>query len=194
MPQKPERVFQGTGVSAGVVLGTALKLESHKQLVLKVHTLGHMAEEEVQRFLRAVDLSKTQLEVLKRRLEDKVGREHSYILDAHILMLEDQGLLSEIISSMRTAHVSAEWAVCRATDRLRQACESLNDEYFRERRHDVLDVGRKILLHLLGHQPQTVEDLKEPSVIVAHNLTPSDTIHMRKQYAEGFVTDIGGRT
>ena len=194
MPQKPERVFQGTGVSAGVVLGTALKLESHKQLVLKVHTLGHMAEEEVQRFLRAVDLSKTQLEVLKRRLEDKVGREHSYILDAHILMLEDHGLLSEIISSMRTAHVSAEWAVCRATDRLRQACESLNDEYFRERGRDIENIVERLLMNLSGEAHESWAPLPEDLILVGRDFDPSNFALVELEKVRGLALESGSRT
>jgi phosphoenolpyruvate-protein phosphotransferase (PTS system enzyme I) len=194
MAQKPERVFQGTGVSAGVVLGTALKLESHKQLVLKVHTLGHMVEEEVQRFLRAVDLSKTQLEVLKRRLEDKVGREHSYILDAHILMLEDKGLLSEIISSMRTAHVSAEWAVCRATDRLRQACESLNDEYFRERGRDIENIVERLLMNLSGEAHEGWAPLPEDLILVARDFDPSNFALVELEKVRGLALESGSRT
>ena len=194
MAQKPERVFQGTGVSAGVVLGTALKLESHKQLVLKIHTLGHMVEEEVQRFLRAVDLSKTQLEVLKRRLAEKVGREHSYILDAHILMLEDQGLLFEILSSIRTAHVSAEWAVCRATDRLKQACESLNDEYFRERGRDIENIVERLLMNLSGEAHESWAPLPEDLILVARDFDPSNFALVELEKVRGLALESGSRT
>ena len=86
--KKPESVFQGNGVSSGMVLGQALKLDSHNRVILKIHLDDtRSVEEEVQRVERAIRASKEQLEALKARLEEKVGREHSFILDVHLLML-----------------------------------------------------------------------------------------------------------
>ncbi len=99
MAAKPEKVFHGSGVSAGVVLGQALKFESHTRLLLKVHVDD--IEAEVRRYLRAIEASKEQLKALKSQLEEKVGSEHGIILDAHLLMLEDRSLNSEILESIR---------------------------------------------------------------------------------------------
>jgi phosphotransferase system enzyme I (PtsI) len=109
MASKPEMVFQGSGVSAGVVLGQALKIDSHNRLILKIRVDN--PEEEVLRFLKAVELSKEQLTALKSRLEEKVGSEHSIILDAHLLILEDRNLNAEILALIRNSKANAEWAV-----------------------------------------------------------------------------------
>ena len=107
MAAKPEKVFHGSGVSPGVVLGQALKFDSHNRLLLKVHVDD--VEEEVRRYLRAIEASKEQLKALKSQLEEKVGSEHGIILDAHLLMLEDRSLNAEILESIRKSHANAEW-------------------------------------------------------------------------------------
>jgi phosphotransferase system enzyme I (PtsI) len=100
---KPEKVFQGNGVSPGMVLGQALKLDSHNRVILRISVTD--VEEEVRRLEHAVAASKEQLEVLKQCLEEKVGREHSFMLDVHILMLEDNSLMREILTLIRKRHV-----------------------------------------------------------------------------------------
>jgi phosphotransferase system enzyme I (PtsI) len=148
MASKPEIVFRGSGVSSGVVWGRALKMDSHNRLILKV--LVDDAEAEVRRFLKAIEASKEQLQALKLQLEDKVGSEHSVILETHFLILEDRMLHAEILESIRLNRSNAEWAVTQAADRLVHAYESLSDEYFRERHSDLEHVVERIISNLSG--------------------------------------------
>lgn len=192
MVAKPERIFQGSGVSPGVVLGQALKFDSRKRVILKIRVDD--AAEETKRFQRAIEASKEQLEALKSRLEEKVGSEHSYILDAHLLMLEDQTLIAEILASIRNGNANAEWAVTQATDRLLHAYESLDDEYFRERHSDIENVVERILLNLSGDRPFSWEHLPGDLIIVSHDFNPSAFATMDLQKVRGLILESGGRT
>jgi phosphotransferase system enzyme I (PtsI) len=192
MASKPEKVFQGSGVSSGVALGQALKIDSHNRLVLKLHVEN--VEEEAHRFLAAIDASKDQLRALKSQLEEKVGSEHSIILDAHFLMLEDPTLKSEILAIIRNNNVNAEWAVIQATDRLVHDYESLEDEYFRERHSDIEHVAERILLNLSGHRPFSWENLPDDLIIVSRDFNPSNFAMMDLKKVRGLVLESGGRT
>jgi phosphotransferase system enzyme I (PtsI) len=191
MVRKRERVFQGNGVSAGIVLGQALKLDSRNRVILRIRVDD--VEEEVRRYLRAIEASKEQLAALKSRLEEKVGREHSIILDAHILMLEDKSLNAEILATIRDSHANAEWAVTQAADRLVHAYESLKDEYFRERHSDIEDVVERILINLSGGRPVSWEALPGDLIIVSHDFNPSNFASMDLQKVRGLVLESGGR-
>jgi phosphoenolpyruvate-protein phosphotransferase (PTS system enzyme I) len=189
---QPEKIFHGSGVSPGVVLGQALKIDIHNRLILKMHVDD--VEEEVRRFSKAIETSKEQLEALKTQLEEKMGSEHSVILDAHLLILEDRMLNAEILDGIRNAHANAEWAVTQATDRLVHAYESLEDEYFRERHSDIEHVVERILLNLSGDRPFSWEHLPDDLIIVSRDFNPSNFATMDLQKVRGLVLESGGRT
>jgi phosphoenolpyruvate-protein phosphotransferase (PTS system enzyme I) len=192
MGSKPEKIFHGSGVSPGVVLGQALKIDSHNRLILKIHVDD--AEEEARRFLRAIELSKEQLQVLKVQLEEKLGNEHSVILDAHLLILEDKALNTEILASIRDSHANAEWALIQASDRLVRAYQSLEDEYFRERHSDIEHVVERILINLSGDRPFSWEHLPDDLIIVSRDFNPSNFATMDLPKVRGLVLESGGRT
>ncbi len=192
MASKREIVLSGSGVSAGVVLGQALKLDSHNRLMLKIHVDD--IEAEADRYLRAVEAAKEQMENLRSRLEAKVGSEHSIILDAHLLILEDRTLNAEILAIMRNSHANAEWAVIQATDRLVHAYQSLDDEYFRERHSDIEQVAERILSNLSGDRPVSWEHLPDDLIIASSDFSPSNFATMDLQKVRGLVLESGGRT
>jgi phosphoenolpyruvate-protein phosphotransferase (PTS system enzyme I) len=193
--RKQERVFHGNGVSSGIVLGQALKLDSHNRVILKISIDDdRLVEEEVQRVMRAIQASKDQLEALKSQLEEKVGREHSFILDVHLLMLEDKGLLAQIFSNIRDQRANAEWAVRQATERILEAYESLEDEYFRDRRNDIEDVVERILFNLTGRRPFNWKSLPQDLIVVSHDFSPSSFAMIDLQKVRGLALESGGRT
>jgi phosphoenolpyruvate-protein phosphotransferase (PTS system enzyme I) len=192
MASKPEKVFQGNGVSPGVVFGQALKLDSRNRAILKIHVDD--VEEETRRFLRAIELSKEQLGSLKSRLEEKVGSEHSVILDAHLLILEDPTLNGQILSCIRENYINAEWAIVQARDSAVRAYDSLEDEYFRERHSDIEYVVERILLNLHGDRPFSWERLPGDLILVAHDFNPSAFATMDLKKVRGMVLESGGRT
>jgi phosphotransferase system enzyme I (PtsI) len=192
MAAKTEIVFNGSGVSPGIVLGQALKLDSHNRLILKVHVDD--VEGEANRYLRAIEAAKEQMENLKSRLEEKVGREHSVILDAHLLILEDRSFNAEILALIRDSHANAEWAVVQATDRLVYAYQSIDDEYFRERHSDIEQVAERILLNLSGDHPLSWEPLPRDLILASHDFNPSNFATMDLQKVRGLALESGGRT
>ena len=192
MASKAETVFKGNGVSPGVVLGQALKLDSHNRLILKIHVDD--IETEAERYLRAIEAAKDQMESLKSRLEEKIGSEHSIILDAHLLILEDRNLNAEILNIIRSSRANAEWAVIQATDRLVHAYKSLEDEYFRERHSDIEQVAERILLNLSGDRPTSWEHLPSDLIIVSHDFNPSNFATVDLQKVRGLALESGGRT
>jgi phosphotransferase system enzyme I (PtsI) len=192
MASKAEKIFRGSGVSPGIVLGRALKYDSHSRFILRVHVEN--VDEEVGRYLRAVEAAKEQLKALKSRLEEKLGSEHGVILDAHLLILEDKSLNAEILDNIKKSHANADWAVAQATDRLVHAYKSLDDEYFRERHSDIGHVAERILLNLSGDRPFSWEHLPDDQIIVSHDFNPSNFATMDLHKVRGLVLESGGRT
>lgn len=191
MASRAEIVFTGSGVSPGVALGQALKLDSHNRIILKIRVDD--VEAEAERYLRALELAKEQIENLKSKMEEKVGREHSIILDAHLLILEDRSLNAEILNCIRDEQANAEWAVVKATDRLVQAYQSLDDEYFRERHSDIEQVAERILQSLSGGHPFSWDDLPGDLIIVSRDFNPSNFATTDFKKVRGLVLESGGR-
>ncbi len=191
---KQEKVFSGSGVSPGIALGHALKMDSHNRVLLKLRIEDGRLEEEVQRVLSAIAASKEQLELLKSRLAEKVGPEHSFILDVHLMMLEDRNLISEIVTTIQTAHSNAEWAVRRVTDKIRRAYASLDDEYFRDRGMEIENVVERIILNLTGDKPFSWEGVPSDLIVVSHDFNPAAFAIMDLQKVRGLALESGGRT
>ncbi|MGD0307789.1 MAG: phosphoenolpyruvate--protein phosphotransferase [Acidobacteriota bacterium] len=189
-----EMVFHGNGISHGVALGSALKLDSYNRVILKTLLDDNLVEDEVSRFQLAIRTSKEQLEGLKQQLAEKVGAEHGFILDVHILMLEDDSLMDHIIAIIRGQHANAEWAVRQATDRIMEAYKSLDDEYFRERVSDIENVVERILLNLRGDHPVPWAPLPQDLIVVAHDFNPSAFATMDLQKVRALALESGGRT
>ena len=192
MASKPEKVFKGNGVSPGVVFGQALRLDNLNRAFVQMRVED--VEGEVRRFLKAVKQSREQLAVLKKRLEKKIGSEHSVILDTHILILKDRALRGEILESIRNNQANSEWAVMQAMDRIVRAYESLEDEYFRERHNDIVDLMERVLLNLSGDRPFSWEALPGDLIVVSHDFNPSAFATMDMQKVRGLALESGGRT
>ena len=194
MPGKNETVFRGNGVSSGIVLGQALKLDSQQRVVLRSRIPAHVIDEEVGRLENAIAASREQLEQLKARLEKEVGFEQSYILEAHLLMLDDRSLIAEMAGIIRQEHANAEWAVRRVEDRIRRAYLSLDDQYFRERVSDIESVLERLILNLTGAKPLRWENLPRDAIIVSRGFNPSFFATIDLERIRGLALEAGGRT
>ncbi|MBI3011725.1 MAG: phosphoenolpyruvate--protein phosphotransferase, partial [Candidatus Omnitrophica bacterium] len=149
---------------------------------------------EVLRFEEALIKTRHQILDIQKRLSDDLGQEHAEILNAHLLVLEDQALREEIINSLKNQLLNVETIFNDVIRRHLKAFSRTDDEYLRERTADIEDVRRRVLRNLLGKQPDTLAQLGEPVVVVARDLSPSETAQMHKRHVLAFVTDIGGRT
>ncbi len=191
---RQEKIFHGNAVSPGIVLGHALKLDSRNRVVLKLRLEDDQIEGEVRRVEQAIRISREQIELLKSRLAEKVGPEHSFILDVHLLMLEDRSFISEIGATIRKNRVNAEWAVRRVTDRIRNAYASIEDEYFRDRGIEIENIVERVLYNLSGDKPFDWTGVPDDLIVVSHSFNPSSFAIMDLNKLRGLALESGGRT
>jgi phosphotransferase system enzyme I (PtsI) len=191
---REEKLLKGIGVSPGIVIGKAALLEQQRPTFIPRMIAAGQVDDEVRRFEEAIKKSKEQLEEVKQRILEKGFRQHSYILDVHLKVMEDRMLRDETIAMIQEQHVNTEWALKTTLDKISEAFDAIEDEYLRERKEDIKHVVERILRNLIGRDLRTVEDLEEDVIVVAHDLSPADTIQLNLQRVIGIVTDIGGKT
>ena len=185
-------MYKGTGASPGIALGKALVIE-HSELVIEKKTIENI-DEEIQKLESAVKVSKEELTKVKEKALAELGEHEAEIFEAHLLVLEDPELIGSAISKIRDEKVNADYALNEIKEMFVAMFESMDNEYMRERAADIKDVTNRVLRHILGIKVVDLAGLDEEVVLIAHDLTPSDTATMNKSMVLGFLTDIGGRT
>jgi phosphotransferase system enzyme I (PtsI) len=188
------KFIKGIGVTPGIIIGKAYLLD-RKKIEAPAKVLPEFqVDQEVARFQDAVEESKKQLRMAKERLlhEDAAGL--SYILDTHLLLLEDKKLIENTVETIKQSWINSEWALKINLDRVRKVFDTIDDDYLKSRKTDVDYVGDRILRNLMGKETESISQIKEEVIIVAHDLSPADTAQMSKDKVTAFVTDMGGRT
>src|SRR5215831_585446 len=187
--------LQGVAASPGVAVGRVLRLDERgRHQFYYIGVSAAQARMEVRRLREAVQEARAQLKEIRVRLAEELGYEHSFILDAHLLMLEDARLIEELEHDIRSRRVNAEWAVRSVTDRAIQAYRQVNDPYLRERTSDLEDVMTRLLTILSGHDQFDLSKLDQDVIIVAKNIWPSTVAELDFKHVLGFATDAGGLT
>ncbi len=183
----------GIGVSPGIAIGE-VSLVDQRPAVDQSLIEATEVEAEVFRFQQAVDRAQKQLQKIKQAVSKQPHlREHLYILDTHLLILEDELLVEGTKKEIR-ALVNAEGALVRVLEQLRALFDNIDDEYLRERRSDVDAVGDRLLRILSGVSESAIGNIVGQSLVVAHDLSPAETMQMDRSRVLGFITDKGGRT
>lgn len=185
-------ILWGKSASPGVVVGPVLVLAQAKLDIPKAGA-GTPAQE-IERLEKALSTAKAELERVRERAERELGADKAAIFEAHILVLEDPELLDAVREKIQSARVSAEAAFKEVSDQFVGIFLGMKNEYMRERAADVRDVSSRVLRALLGVEQVDLAALDRDVVIVAHDLTPSDTATMNKKHVLGILTDIGGKT
>lgn len=185
-------MYKGTGASPGVALGKALVIE-HSELNIEKKNIENV-ETEVEKLQTAVDESKKELEQVKERAKVELGEHEAEIFEAHLLVLQDPELIDQTIAKIRDEKVNADFALNEVKEMFVSIFESMDNEYMRERAADIKDVTNRVLRHILGIKVVDLSALSEEVILIAHDLTPSDTATMNKKMVLGFLTNIGGRT
>src|SRR3989338_1515349 len=193
---KTDIVLKGIGVSPGINIGRAYLVDGG---VLETPAYCYLDSSyvplEIKRFQNAVKDSKDQLlKVRNHLLKDGKGKEHIRIIDAHIMMLEDKMLIDDTIKTIKKEKVNAEWAIKIVMREIREFFDTIDDEYIRERGSDIDHICDRVLKNLMGKRHESISEIKEEVIIVAHDLSPTDTAQMVKGRVLGFLTDIGGKT
>lgn len=189
-------LMKGIGVSSGIVIGQVYVLERGKVEPAQYCYLdASETENEIERFKNAMRASRDQLTRIKQRMEkDGKGKEHIRIIDAHLMILKDNMLINDTVKVIREQKVNAEWALKTVLKDLMEYFEKMEDPYLKERAMDIEHLVNRVLLNLMGRKHESVASIQEPSVVVAHDLAPSDTAQMTKGTVLGFLTDVGGKT
>ncbi|MEC3840882.1 phosphoenolpyruvate--protein phosphotransferase [Bacillus amyloliquefaciens] len=184
--------LKGIGASAGIAIAKAYRLEEPDLTVEKKNIADAAAE--VSRFDVAIVRSKEELEKIKEHALKELGQDKADIFSAHLLVLSDPELLNPVKEKISTDSVNAEFALKETASMFVTMFESMDNEYMKERAADIRDVTKRVTGHLLGVEIPNPSMISEEVVIVAEDLTPSDTAQLNRQFVKGFTTDIGGRT
>ncbi len=186
--------LKGIAAAGGISIGPAYKLGREEFAVLAERIAWDDIPGQIQLFEEALIKTRREIIELQKRISGEMGQEEAQIFDAHLLVLEDRMLIEEVISRLKKEQLNVAYIFSEVLKKYISVFSKIEDEYLKERTSDINDVGRRILRNLLGKERRGLGDFKEKVVIVAHDLSPSDTAAMHKKNVAAFVTDIGGKT
>ena len=149
---------------------------------------------EVKRFEDAIEISKKELTIIKDKAHENLGADKAAIFEAHLLILEDPEFMGTVKTDIQSKEINAEYALKETSDMFVSMFEAMDNDYMKERAADIRDVSKRILAHLLGVDLPNPSLIDEEVIVIAEDLTPSDTAQLNKKYVKGFATNIGGRT
>ncbi len=190
-----EIILKGVPAAAGIAIGPAYILDKQDIVVPPRDILEQEIPIEIARFDEALIKTREEVAELQRKIGDEMGTQHAQIFDAHLMALEDRTLIEDVIKGIRQRKQSAEYIFSTVLKKYAKVFAELKDEYLRDRIADINDIGRRVLKNLIDEDKlYEIERLEEELVIIAHDLSPSDTVSMFKKNILGFATDIGSRT
>ncbi|MBD2800889.1 phosphoenolpyruvate-protein phosphotransferase PtsI [Xenorhabdus szentirmaii] len=187
-------MISGILVSPGIAFGKALLLKEEPIIINQKKITSEQIEHEISRFKQGRDKSSSQLETIRKTAEKNLGEEKAEIFEGHIMLLEDEELEQEIVSLIKNNLSTADAAVYSVIEDQAKALEELDDEYLKERAADVRDIGKRLLRNILGMSIIDLGLIEEEVILVANDLTPSETAQLNLDKVLGFITDLGGRT
>ncbi|HDR1205798.1 TPA: phosphoenolpyruvate-protein phosphotransferase PtsI [Pasteurella multocida] len=187
-------MISGIPASPGIVFGKALVLKEEK-IVLDMQKISEsQIDSEIARFYQGRKAAVEQLSAIRDRAAKTLGEEKAAIFEGHLMILEDEELEEEIIDYLRTNKVNAGVAASKIIDQQVTMLSEIDDEYLRERAGDIRDIGNRLIKNILGMHIVDLGDINEEAILVAYDLTPSETAQLNLDKVLGFITDIGGRT
>src|SRR5882672_11156841 len=196
MPEasKGERIFRGIPVSTGVCRGKILVVDRTRPAISGRKVTESEISEEINRLEKALVQTRQQILEVQKKVSQKMGAQEGSIFDAHLLVLEDRTLLDEVARVIQEEKVNAEYAFHSVAERYAATLAAIEDDYLRERATDMRDVTGRVLNNLLGREDEIdLRRLKEPCIIIGHDLTPSHIAQMDKRNVLGFGTDVGSK-
>lgn len=185
---------EGIAVSPGIVIGRAYVFEQYPVKMNMENISESEITAQIEQFDRAVEQSKAQLLQIQKRMEAGLGMEKAGIIDAHLMILEDETFICEMRNVIQTEKITAEHAVDTVTKLFLTAFESFEDEYTKERAGDIRDVSGRLIKNVLNVPIKNLSNLEDKAVVIARDLTPTDTAQMDRKRVLAFATDMGGRT
>ncbi|MBF0273736.1 MAG: phosphoenolpyruvate--protein phosphotransferase [Nitrospinae bacterium] len=187
-------LIKGIAASPGIAIGKVFIIEGQFGSVVKQHIDDSLIDDEVERFKEAVSETKEELRDIRDNALKETGFEHIYVLDTHLMILEDKALIHDTINIILEECCNAEWALRSSVLKLSNMFKNMDNDYFKLRKNDIEQVGTKITKHLIGHNIDIFDGLEPGVIIVAHDLSPAETIKIKNKKIGGFVTEVGGKT
>ncbi|ALX50707.1 phosphoenolpyruvate--protein phosphotransferase [Lentibacillus amyloliquefaciens] len=185
-------MIQGIAASSGIAIAKAYQLVT-PELTYEKKSIDN-PNTEIERLEKALETAKQELEKIREHTKKEMGDEHAQIFSAHLLVLDDPELVNPIKDKITGENVMAEAALEETTNMFIDMFKNMDNEYMRERAADIQDVAKRVLAHLLGVTVPNPALIDEEVIVIANDLTPSDTAQLNRQFVLGFATDIGGRT
>jgi phosphotransferase system enzyme I (PtsI) len=190
----PEHIYKGTAVSPGIAIGPVLLLFADEHIIRKRRIRPEDVPGEITRFEAALLKTRQQIQAIRNQLASSIGEADASIFDAHILLLEDTSLIESVKEQLQSRFVNVDFAYEQVVRSYTRKMRELDDDYFRERAGDFLDVSRRVLRNLQGKVDTELHSLDAPSIVLAHDLSPSDTAGFDRQLVLGIATEAGSRT
>lgn len=186
--------IKGIPAAPGLAIGKVFCIGSEELKVQRIRIAESKIPNEIARFEDALIKTRTEILDIQKKIAKEMSTRHAQIFNAHLLVLEDRTLIEDVISGLKKERVCIDYVFLQILKKYIRTFSKIDDPYLRERLSDIEDVGKRILRNLRGIRREILNNLKEKLIIVAYDLSPSDTASMHKEKVLGFITDIGGKT
>ncbi|WP_428897276.1 phosphotransferase system [Parelusimicrobium proximum] len=186
--------LKGIAASPGISIAPAFVITDEKFSLDKPYISQSEVKKEIERFHKALQKTLDEVNKTEEHVSKRLGSEYANFLAVHKAILHDPSLHEKVEKKISSEHMSAENAVFTATAEITSDFEKIKDEFFRERKNDIFDVVKKLLSNLSGRGKNTFANIKQPCVVIARNIFPSDTLKLKEKPVLGFATDVGGKT
>src|SRR5918996_5685252 len=194
MSDNAESRFEGIGVSPGIAFGRIHVVREDMDEVVRYQIAASQVTDEIGRFEAGLIQTRMQILEMQQRIAESIGAKDAAIFDAHLLVVEDRTLIDEVLRKLQTDLCNVEFVFQEVATNYANTLSQIDDPYLRERALDIQDVTRRVVRNLQGKAPKDFLSLTEPHILLAHNITPSDTATMNREYVLGLATDLGSRT
>ena len=187
-------VLKGVPASPGIAIGPAILVPGENLTVSKHYIALEALPNELSKFQQALERTLTELDECSQKVQATLGAEYARLMDTHKLILQDPALKDAVIEKIQNQYLTAHSAISLTLADLAATFSKIEDPFFKERRNDIFDAGKRLLANLEGNKKDFLASIKRPSLLVAHDLFPSDTISLPEKQILGFCTDVGGKT
>jgi len=187
-------VLKGAPASPGIIIGTAVVFSGKKFTVLRETVNPADVPAELQKISRAIQKTEAELDAFENKVKGSLGAEYANLMSTHKLILKDPALQLSVTKKIKEDNLSARSSLSLAVQEFAANFDKIEDAFFKERRNDIFDVGKRLLRNLEGEKREFLAAIDKPSLLVTHELFPSDTISLQENNVIGFCTDVGGKT
>lgn len=191
---KSEISLKGIGVSPGIAVCTAQLLSPHSDKAVQRSISAEEVPQEIARFEEALIATHDQIKHIQKQVAQVLGDEHASIFDAHILVVDDRTFIEDVIKSIKNDLLNVEPVLQTVANHYAGMLAKVEDSYLAERAADIRDVTKRIMANLAGETLDQMKQISEPCIVVAHDLSPSDTASINREMVKAFITDLGSST